>query len=156
MSKSAQQLSARLEAANDRVMAFVKTCSDEEWDRYSEHEGRDVKTVVRHIAGGYHVQGLILQAMLAGVWVPLTDEVVNASNARFDSHDGNFTKSEALEKLSSRASDLAAAVRDLSDADLAKTAIYHQGYEPWTVEELVKRNGIGHPEEHLAGITDYS
>jgi hypothetical protein len=156
MSESAQQLSARLEAANDRVMAFVKTCSDEEWDRYSEHEGRDVKTVVRHIAGGYHVQGLILQAMLAGVWVPLTDEVVNASNARFDSHDGNFTKAEALEKLSGRASDLGAAVRDLSDADLAKTAIYHQGYEPWTIEELVKRNGIGHPEEHLAGITDYS
>jgi hypothetical protein len=156
MSESAQQLSARLEAANDRVMAFVKTCSDEEWDRYSEHEGRDVKTVVRHIAGGYHVQGLILQAMLAGVWVPLTDEVVNASNARFASHGGNFTKAEALEKLSSRGSDLAAAVRDLSDADLAKTAIYHQGYEPWTVEELVKRNGIGHPEEHLAGITDYS
>src|SRR5438552_15121864 len=156
MSESAQRLSARLDAANERVMAFVKTCSDEEWERYSAHEGRDVKTVIRHIAGGYHVQGLILQAMLAGVWAPLTDEVVNASNARFDSHDGSFTKAEALEKLSTRAAQLAAAVSDLSDADLAKTAIYHEGYEPWTIEELVQRNGIGHAEEHLAGITEHS
>ena len=130
MSESAQRLSARLDAANERVMAFVKTCSDEEWERYSAHEGRDVKTVI--------------------------DEVVNASNARFDSHDGSFTKAEALEKLSTRAAQLAAAVSDLSDADLAKTAIYHEGYEPWTIEELVQRNGIGHAEEHLAGITEHS
>jgi hypothetical protein len=145
-----------LEAANDKVMTFVQSCSDQEWGRYSEHEGRDVKTVVRHIAGGYHVQGLIMQAMLAGTWVPLTDDVVNASNARFDSHDGSFTKADALDKLSTRAANFAATVRDLSDADLAKTAIYHEGYEPWTIEELIKRNGIGHPEEHLAGVTDFT
>ena len=156
MSETAQQLSAGLETANNSVMAFVESCSDEEWERHSEHEGRDVKTVIRHIAGGYHVQGLILQAMVAGTWVPLTDEVVNASNARFDAHDGSFTKAEALEKLSARATQLAVSIGALTDADLAKTAIYHDGYEPWTIEELINRNGIGHAEEHLAGITEHS
>lgn len=155
MSETAQQLSSRLETATNSVMTFVKSCSDEEWERHSEHEGRDVKTVIRHIAGGYHVQGLILQAMVAGTWVPLTDEVVNASNARFDSHDGTFTKAEALEKLSTRATQLAGTIRDLTGADLAKTAIYHDGYEPWTIEEFINRSGIGHAEEHLAGITEH-
>ncbi len=156
MTATTEQFAARLEVANNRVMSFVESCSDEEWDRHSEHEGRDVKTVIRHIAGGYHVQGLILQAMVAGSWVPLTDEVVDASNARFDSHDGAFTKAEAVEKLSARASQLAVQVRALTDADLAKTAVYHDGYEPWTIEEFINRNGIGHAEEHLAGITDHN
>jgi len=155
MSETAKQLSARLETANNSVMAFVESCSDEEWERHSEHEGRNVRTVIRHIAGAYHVQGLMLQAMVAGTWVPLTDEVVNASNARFDSHDGTFTKAEALEKLSARADKLAATVRGLTDDDLAKTAVYHDGYEPWTIEEFINRNGIGHAEEHLAGITEH-
>jgi uncharacterized damage-inducible protein DinB len=156
MSEKLEQMAGRLETANNAVMAFVEACSDEEWNRHSAHEGRDVKTVIRHIAGGYHVQGLILQAMVAGTWVPLTDEVVNASNARFDSHDGNFTKTDALEKLSARATQLAVTIRGLTDADLAKTAIYHDGYEPWTIEEFINSNGIGHAEEHLAGITDFA
>jgi len=156
MSETAEQLAARLEVANNTVMTFVESCSDQEWERHSEHEGRDVKTVIRHIAGGYHIQGLILQAMVAGTWVPLTDEVVNASNARFDSHDGDFTRTDALEKLSARATQLAVSIRALTEADLARTAVYHEGYEPWTIEEFINSNGIGHAEEHLAGITDYS
>lgn len=155
MSETARQMTDRLVAANDRVVAFVESCSDEEWERHSEHEGRNVKTVIRHIAGGYHVQGLILQAMLDGTWVPLTDEVVNASNANFDAHDGTFTKAEAVEKLASRSARLGATIGALTDADLAKTAIYHEGGEPWTIQEFVNRNGIGHAEEHLAGITEH-
>jgi hypothetical protein len=45
-----------------------------------------------------------------------------------------------------------AAVRGLSDAELAKTGTVFTGIPPMSAEEMVKRALLGHVDEHLGSI----
>ena len=69
-SQRALDLSWRFRTANDEVIAFVQTMSDQEWQSPCEREGRTVGQVVEHIAAGHLVIGGIIEAMARGFRLP--------------------------------------------------------------------------------------
>ena len=78
----------------------------------------------------------------------MLDEM-NAQHAR---EFAGCTKPETIALHKKGAAAAAAAVRGLSDTELAKTGTVFTGIPPMSAEEMVKRALLGHVDEHLGSI----
>jgi DinB superfamily len=111
---------AEIDAARERMIAFVGHCSEQEW-RAAPLEGdpRPVAVVVDHVADAYDYLAGWIRQIVVGQQVEVNSEVVDALNARHALAAATITRADATDHLVRSGTAISGLVAGLSAADLA-------------------------------------
>ena len=149
-SERAADIADDFAAANAEVLAFVRSCSDEQWLRTVPGEGWKVGVVLHHVAES-HQQGLRwLLAMARGDGVADTADEIDRANAAHAVRAEGVGPAETLTLLESNGAGLESALRALIDEQLDRRAPFGPagGRELPTVDLAVVP--ARHAREHLS------
>ena len=148
-------LAQRLEDGARALAAFASTLSDAEWRRpFSTTDTRTIGAIVHHVASIYPLEMQLAQLLAAGQRVTgVTWDAVAEVNANHAKENAGATKEAALELLARNSAQAAAAIRALSDAELAQAApVSLYGDAPLTCQFFLEDHAVRHSYHHLAKI----
>ena len=152
--QQAEALAERLEQGARALAAFAGTLSDAEWQTRIPKDGRKVGVVVNHVASVYPLEIQLGQTIAGGkpvIGVSLDN--VHEMNAAHAKENDAVTKEATLELLVRNGAAAAAAIRALSDEDLAQAApvsLYSDA--PLTCQFVLEDHAVRHAYHHLARI----
>jgi hypothetical protein len=153
-SRQANALADRLEQGARALAALATSLTDVQWQTRIPHDGRKIGIVVHHVASMYPIEMQVAQTIAAGTPVTgLTWAVVDDINAKHASENDGVTKQAALELLQRNSAAAAAAVRALSDEQLAQAvpvSLYADA--PLTCQFFIEDHAMRHSYHHLAKI----
>lgn len=111
---------ADIDAARERMIAFVSGCSDKQW-RTAPLNGdlRPVAVVVDHVAHAYEYLAGWIRQIVAGQRVEVNSDAVDALNAQHARDAAAASKAEATEHLRRSGVAISLLVAGLSEAGLA-------------------------------------
>jgi DinB superfamily len=150
-----EALANRLEQDARALAAFANTLSDAEWRMpVGTTDNRTIGGIVHHVAWIYPLEIQIAQVLAAGN--PATDltwAAVAQVNAGHATEHAEATKAAALELLATNSAAAAAAIRALTDAELAQAApVSLYGDAPLTCQFFLEDHAVRHSYHHLAKI----
>jgi len=148
-------LAERLEEGARALAQFASTLTDAEWNRpFGTTDKRTIGVIVHHVASIYPVEIQLAQLLAAGKPVTgVTWDVVAEVNAGHAKENAFATKEAALELLARNSAQAAAAIRALSDAELAEAApVSLYGDAPLTCQFFLEDHAVRHSYHHLAKI----
>lgn len=150
----ANALAERLEQGAAALAAFAAPLTDAQWQTRVPGDGRKVGVTVHHVAAVYPIEIQLAQALAAGS--PITGVVwqnVHDMNAGHAKDNDAVTKSEALEALRVNSAAAAAAIRQLTEAqlDAANTNSLY-GDAPLTCQHMLEDHAVRHSFHHLAKL----
>jgi hypothetical protein len=150
----AETLARRLEQGIDALAAFAAPLSDAQWKTPIPKDGRLVGIVVHHVASVLPIEIELAQALAKSQAITgVTWDVIHEMNANHARENAGVTKQEALDLLRKNAAMAAAAIRALSDADLAGAATVSLYAEaPLTCQFMLEDHAVRHSYHHLAKI----
>jgi len=144
-SPRATALAGRLEQGARALIAFASGLTDAEWKtRTTATDARTVGVIVHHVASVYPVE-----IQVAGV----TMDDISAMNAQHAVQNHAVTKEETLDLLRRNSAAAAAAIRALTDEQLAQAApvsLYSDA--PLTCQFVLEDHAVRHSYHHLARI----
>ena len=150
----ANALADRLEQGADALAAFAAGLTDAEWQTRVPKDGRKVGVVVHHVASVYPIEIQLAQVLAGGQPVTgVTWDVVHEMNAGHARENDAVTKEAALDLLQKNSSVAAAAIRALSDEQLAHAApasLYADA--PITCQFMLEDHAVRHSYHHLARL----
>ena len=153
-SQLAEALAVRLEQGARALAAFATTLSDAEWQARTPHDGRTVGVIVHHVASVYPIEIQLAQALADGNPVTgVTMDDVHAMNAAHATENAKVTKQAALDLLRTNSAAAAAAIRALTDEQLALAApvsLYSDA--PLTCQFVLEDHAVRHSYHHLARL----
>ena len=154
LSERANALATILEDGARALSALVSGLSDAEWQTRIPKDGRKVGVVVHHVATMYPLEIQLAQVLASGK--PVTgvtwDGVHEINAAHAKDHDA-VTKEAALDLLRTNSAAAAAAIRALSDEELAQAApISMYSDAPLTCQFMLEDHAVRHSYHHLAKI----
>jgi hypothetical protein len=156
ISQRAQDLADRLEQGARALAAFASDLTDAEWQTRLPRDGRTVGVVVHHVASVYPLEIQLAQTLAGGTPVTgVTWDVVHAMNAGHAREHGAVTKDAAVDLLRRNSSAAAAAIRALSDEELAQAApvsLYSDA--ALTCQFMLEDHAVRHSYHHLARIRE--
>jgi hypothetical protein len=98
--RSPAQYASDIDAARERLVAFVSGCTDEQWKAAPlDGDPRPVGVVVDHVAHSYEYLTGWIRQVLAGEAVTVDGDVVDALNAEHAARAAAVTPAEAIEHL---------------------------------------------------------
>jgi hypothetical protein len=153
MSQRAKELSRRIEAFRDEVVAYVAALSDEDWNKVLDWEEWSAGVTARHIGAGHFRIFDLAQMMTAGQELPQLsmDQITEMSNKDSREHS-DCTKEETLDALRINGAELAGFVAGLSDDDLdCKGSMPAFGGE-FSVDQMIQFVIFQSAQEHLDNI----
>ena len=137
--------------ANAELVAFIETCSDEEWGRVTESEGWRVGVVAHHIAWGHEVAAGWIRTIRGGDDVPGSPEMHDAGNQAKAAEVAAITREDVVELANRNVAALAELLRSLDEEDLNKTGKFGPaGGREMSVDRLA--GARGHLDGHLVSI----
>ena len=154
-SERAEALAQRLEEGARALAAFASTLTDAEWRRpFGTTDKRTIGVIVHHVASIYPLEIQLAQVLATGKRITdVTWDAVAAVNAGHANENDNATKEAALELLARNSAAAAAAIRDLSDAELAQAApVSLYGDAPLTCQFFLEDHAVRHSYHHLSKI----
>ena len=113
---------AAIDAARDRLIAFVDGCTEEQWRAAPlapDGDPRPVAVVVDHVADSYEYLAGWIRQIVAGEQVDVDSDVVDALNAEHADAAAAVTRAEATAHLRRSGAAISDLVAGLSAADLA-------------------------------------
>jgi len=153
-SARAEALAYRLEQGIDALIAFATTLTDKQWQTAIPKDGRKVGVVVHHVASVFPIEIQLAQALAKGQAIAgVTWDDVHAMNAKHAQDNAAVTRQEAIELLRQNSAAAAAAIRALSDEELANAAtnsLYADA--PLTCQHMLEDHAVRHCYHHLAKI----
>ena len=153
-SARAEALAYRLEQGIDALIAFATTLTEKQWQTAIPKDGRKVGVVVHHVASVFPIEIQLAQALAKGQAIAgVTWDDVHAMNAKHAQDNAAVTKQEAIELLRQNSAAAAAAIRALSDEELANAAtnsLYADA--PLTCQHMLEDHAVRHSYHHLAKI----
>jgi len=153
-SAQAEALARRLEQGIDALIAFAGTLTDRQWQTAIPKDGRKVGVVVHHVASVFPIEIQLAQVLAKGQPIAgVTWDDVHAMNAKHAQDNAAVTKQEAIELLRQNSAAAAAAIRELSDKELANAAtnsLYADA--PLTCQHMLEDHAVRHCYHHLAKI----
>ena len=154
MGQRGEALAERLTQANDTLIAVLDGCSDEQWKQTCSDEGWSVGVTAHHVAISHKGIAGLVRSLANSQPVPeFTREMIDAGNAQHAQEFANVTKEETVDLLRREGQAAADMLRGFSDGQLDGMApMPFAGGAHWSVEQLVNRVLIGHPEEHTQSI----
>ena len=117
--QSPAQYAAGIDQARDRLIAFVESCTTEQW-RAAPLEGdpRPVGVVTDHVAHAYEYLARWMREILAGAAVTVNSDVIDALNAEHAAAAAAVTPAEAVAHLRRSGAAISALVAGCTAADL--------------------------------------
>jgi len=153
-SQRANALADRLEQGARALAVFATSLSDTEWTTRTPRDGRTVGVIVHHVASVYPIEIQLAQTVADGKAVTGVDVAdIDAMNARHAADNAAVTRQAALELLRTNSAAAAAAIRALSDEQLAKAApvsLYSDA--PLTCQFVLEDHAVRHSYHHLARL----
>jgi len=113
---------AEIDAARDRLIGFVDSCSEEQWRTAPlalDGDPRPVAVVVDHVADAYEYLAGWIRQIAAGEQVDVDSDVVDALNADHADAAAAVTRAEVTGHLRRSGAAISDLVAGLSAADLA-------------------------------------
>ena len=152
--KTAHALSERLEQGARALIAFASGLTDDEWQVQVLPDGRTIGVIVHHVASVYPVEILLAQTLAEGKPVTgLTADDINVMNARHAEEHADVTKEAAIELLRQNSTAAAAAIRALTDEQLAQAApVSLYADAPLTCQFVLEDHAVRHSYHHLARL----
>src|ERR1700730_6152415 len=153
MGAKGEAFAKQFEVKVEEATALLEKLSDADWKKTTAAETWSVAATAHHIARSYEPVTHIIKTIAAGQALPhFTPQMLDEMNAQHAEEFAGCTKPETIALHKKGAAAAAAAVRGLSDADLAKTGTVFTGMPPMSAEEMVKRALLGHVDEHFGSI----
>lgn len=153
-SKLSEALASRLEQGARALADLATTLSDAEWTTRLPGGRRKIGVVIHHVASVYPVEIQLAQALASGSpMTGVTWDVVNDMNAKHAKEHDTVSKEATLELLRRNSAAAAAAIRALTDAQLAQAAtasLYADA--PVTCQFMLEDHAVRHSYHHLAQI----
>ena len=154
MSKRARALAKRMAQGHQELLAFIKGCSEKEWQTYYPDEGRSVGVLVHHVASVLPAEIDLVKVLASGQPITgVTLEMVHQMNAQHADENARCSKDETLKLLEHNSEMAVAVIRELGDKELDRVApVSLHGNEPLTTQHFIEDHPLGHSFHHLAGI----
>ena len=153
-SAQAEALAQRLERGIDALIACANTLTETQWQTAIPKDGRKIGVVVHHVASVFPIEIQLAQVLAKGQPIAgVSWDDVHAMNAKHAEDNANVTKQEAIDLLRQNSAAAAAAIRALSDAELANAAtnsLYADA--PLTCQHMLEDHAVRHCYHHLAKI----
>ena len=155
MTDRATALAERLEQGARALASFAATLTDADWSTpCSATDRRTVGVIVHHVASIYPLEIQVAQMVAAGT--PVTDvtwDAIAQINAGHAKENAGATKQAALDLLARNSAAAAAAIRLLTDEQLARAVpISLYGNAPLTCQFFLEDHAVRHSYHHLARI----
>ena len=153
MGAKGEAFARQLEAKVQDATALLEKVSDDDWRKTTAAENWTVGVTAHHVARSYEPITHIIKAIATGQSLPpFTPQMLDEMNAQHAREFAGCTKPETMALLKQGAAAAVAAVRGLSDAELAKTGSVFTGLPPMSAEDMVKRALLDHIDEHIGSI----
>jgi len=153
MGAKGEAFAKQFEAKVEEAIALFEKLSDADWKKTTAAEKWTVAAAAHHIARSYEPITHIIKTIAAGQALPtFTRQMLDEMNAQHAKEFAGCTRPETIALHKKAAAAAAAAVRGLSDAELAKTGTVFMGMPPMSAEEMVKGALLGHIDEHFGSI----
>jgi hypothetical protein len=154
MSQRANALADRLEQGARALAAFASDLTDAQWQTRLPGDGRKVGVVVHHVASVYPLEIQLAQTVAGGKPVTgVTMSNVHEMNAGHSKEQDAVTKEATLDLLRRNSAAAAAAIRALSDEQLALAApVSLYADAPLTCQFVLEDHAVRHSYHHLARI----
>ena len=153
MGAKGETFAKEFEAKAEEATAILENLSDTDWKKTTTAEKWTVAATAHHVASSYEPITHIIKTIASGQALPhFTRQMLDEMNAQHAKEFAGCTKPETIALHKKGAAAAAAAVRGLSDAELAKTGIVFTGMPPMSAEEMVKGALLGHIDEHYGSI----
>jgi DinB superfamily len=150
----ANALAERLEQGARALIAFARGLTADEWKAPMPHDGRPIGVIVHHVASVYPIEIQLASAVGQGQPVTgVTSKDIDAMNAKHAAENASVTKEAAIALLEQNSTAAAAAIRALTDEQLA-TAMPVSLYEdaPLTCQFVLEDHAVRHSYHHLTLI----
>jgi hypothetical protein len=150
----ARDLADRLEEGAHRLADFATALSPVEWRTTLPGDNRTVGTVVHHVATVYPIEIQLALTVAAGTAIAgMTMNDVHEMNARHAAEWSGTTIESAVDLLRRNSAAAAAAIRGLTDRQLAASAtVSLYADAPMTCQFVLEDHAVRHSYHHLAGI----
>src|SRR6186997_1054481 len=147
-------LAERLEKGAQALAALASSLNPEQWQTRLPHDNRKVGVVVHHVASVYPIEIQLAQGLGKGEpMVGVTWDGINEMNAGHAKDNDTCTKEDTLALLKRNSADAAAAIRNLSDAELDSAALASlYAHAPLTSQFFLEDHAVRHSYHHLARI----
>src|SRR5262245_34784571 len=153
MGAKSEAFARQFESKAEDATAVLEKLSDADWKKTTAAEKWTVAATAHHLASSYEPITQIIKAIAAGQALPhFTRQMLDEMNAQHAQEFADCTKPETIALHTKGAAAAAAAVRGLSDAELAKTGTVFTEMHPMSAEDMVKGALLGHIDEHLGSI----
>jgi uncharacterized protein YndB with AHSA1/START domain len=157
-----EALAAQFEVKARKAVAVLEKLSDADWKKVTAAERWTVGVTAHHLASALEAVAGMVTTVASGQSVGDTFErryganftmaVIDEMNAVHAKEHANCTRAETLALLEKGAAAAAAAVRGLSDEQLARSGTVFVDAPPMTLEQLVMGGLILHIDDHLGSI----
>jgi hypothetical protein len=153
MGAKGEALAKQFEAKVAEATGLLEKLSDADWKKTTAAEKWTVAATAHHVASSYEpITGIITMIAAGQALPPFTRQMLDEMNAQHAREFAGCTKSETMALHTKGAAGAAAAVRGLSDAELAKTGTVFTWMSPMSAEDMVKGALLGHIDEHFGSI----
>jgi DinB superfamily len=154
VSLHAEALADRLERGARALAAFADNLTEAEWQTRVPRDGRSVGVIVHHVASVYPVEIGLANTIADGKPViGVTMDDIHQMNARHAAENETVTKQAALDLLRQNSAAAAAAIRALTDEQLAQAApVSLYADAPLTCQFVLEDHAVRHSYHHLARL----
>jgi len=153
MGAKGETFATQFEVKVEEATTLLEKLSDADWKKTTAAERWTVAATAHHVASSYEPVTHIIKTIAAGQALPhFTRQLLDEMNAQRAKEFAGCTKPETIALHKKGAAAAAAAVRGLSDAELAKTGTVFMGMPAMSAEEMVKGALLGHIDEHFGSI----
>jgi uncharacterized damage-inducible protein DinB len=153
MGAKAEALAKQFETKAQEATAVLKKLSDADWKKTTGSEHWTVGVTAHHVAASHEGITRIITTIASGQSMPnFTMDMLNEMNAKHAKEHAGATKAETIALHEKNSTAAAAAVRGLSDDQLAKSATVLAGMPAMSVEQIVTGILIHHVDDHLGSI----
>ena len=153
MGAKGEALASQFETKVTEATRLLEKLSDADWKKTTAAEKWTVAATAHHIASSYEPITRIIKTIAAGQALPyFTRQMLDEMNAQHAKEFAGCAKPETIALHTKGAAAAAAAVRDLSDGELAKIGSVFAGMPPMSAEDMVRGALLGHIDEHFGSI----
>lgn len=154
MSNRAEQLAAKVESANNDLVAAIESTTPEQWTAKCADGDWSQGFAAFHAANSIGFISGMIQGMANGVEMPpITFEQIDAQNAeQHKEHAATCTKQQALEAAKTNSPVAVGMVRGLSDEQLDRKVNLAVGLPELNVEQVIEMLMVGHAAGHTQSM----
>jgi hypothetical protein len=153
MGAKGEMLAKQFEAKAQEATAMMEKLSEADWKKVTAAEKWSVGVTAHHVAGAHEPITNIIKTIASGQSMPhFTMTMLDEANAKHAQEHAACTKAETIALHKKGAAAAVAAVRGLSDDQLAKSGTVLAGAPAMSAEQIVSNILINHVKEHFDSI----